>query len=258
MKNPPFLLLAFVLAVPLSAAAQPAPPASAAGRVAGQFDSYTFTMSWEPAFCEGKPDATECQTQRSDRFDASNLALHGLWPDVDGDSSHSYGYCGVTPAEQGLDRAPTWCKLPEPAYSAATRVALTTVMPGVASCLDHHEWSKHGTCSGMSDDAYFALAVALIQQVASSAFGRYLTAHAGQTVDSGEVVSAFEQDFGAGSGNKLVLNCTNVRGAQALLEVRLHLPNPLRSVSELSAMALSTGDRGNCPASFLLDPIPTR
>ena len=63
-------------------------------------------------------------------------------------------------------------------------------------------------------------------------------------------------NFGAGSGSKLVMNCTNVRGASALLEVRLHLPNPVRPASELTSMVLSTGDRGNCPSSFLLDPIP--
>jgi ribonuclease T2 len=110
----------------------------------------------------------------------------------------------------------------------------------------------------MSDDDYFAEAAALVQGVAASAFGRYLTAHAGQTVNGSDAVAAFESDFGAGSGSKLVLNCTSVRGASALLEVRLHLPNPLRPASELTSMALATGDRGNCPSSFLLDPVPSR
>jgi ribonuclease I len=249
MKIPSLLLLSFVLAFPIAARAQ---------NVAGQFDSYTFTMSWEPTFCEGKPSAQECASQSSGRFDASNLALHGLWPDVNGDSAHSYGYCGVDSSEQSLDRAPTWCQLPEPAYSDATRSALTTVMPGVASCLDHHEWAKHGSCSGMNDDDYFSLAASLVQQVAHTAFGKYLTAHAGTTVQSAAVVAAFEQGFGAGSGSKVSLNCTNLHGVAALLEVRLHLPNPLSAGADLPSIVLSTGDRGNCPSSFLLDPIPSR
>lgn len=267
MKNPSVLLLSVVLlAGPMSAAGWdngapaieqqvPVRPPSG-GAVAGQFDSYTFTMSWEPTFCEGKPTAQECASQRSDRFDASNLALHGLWPDKNGDASHSYGYCGVPSSDQSLDRAPTWCQLREPAYSDATHASLLTVMPGVSSCLDHHEWTKHGTCSGLTADQYFATAAALVQGIAASSFGRYLTAHAGQTVDSGALVAAFEKDFGAGSANKLVMNCTSVRGASALLEVRLHLPNPVRPASELASMLLSTGDRGSCPSSFLLDPIP--
>jgi ribonuclease T2 len=268
MKNPSFLLLAAaLLAAPLSAQnwsdgapvieAQTALRPPSGGNVAGQFDSYTFTMSWEPTFCEGKPGAQECASQRPDRFDASNLALHGLWPDKNGDASHSYGYCGVSSSDQSLDRAPTWCQLREPAYSDATHAALGIVMPGVNSCLDHHEWTKHGTCSGLTADQYFASAAALIQQVAASSFGQYLKAHAGQTVDSSAVVAAFEQDFGVGSGAKLVLNCTSVRGSSALLEARLHLPTPLQPASQLAAMLLSTGDRGNCPSSFLLDPIPS-
>lgn len=268
MKNPSLWLAAAVLlAAPMSAQGWdngapaieqqvPVRPPSGGG-VAGQFDSYTFTMSWEPAFCEGKPSAQECRTQRADRFDATHLALHGLWPDRNGDSAHAYGYCGVPASEQSLDRAPTWCSLREPAYSDATHEALLTVMPGVNSCLDHHEWIKHGTCSGLSADQYFATAAALVQQVGAGSFGRYLADHAGQTVDAASVVAAFESDFGAGSGDKLAMNCASVRGASALLEVRVHLPNPLRPAAELKSMLLSTGDRGNCPSSFLLDPIPS-
>lgn len=228
------------------------------GGVAGQFDSYTFTMSWEPAFCEGKPSIHECQTLTADRFDATHLALHGLWPDQSGDAAHSYGYCGVSSGDQSRDKAPTWCSLREPAYSDATHAALLTVMPGVDSCLDHHEWTKHGSCSGLTADQYFATAAGLVQAIAASSFGSYLAAHAGQTVDAAALRSAFEADFGAGSAGKVVMNCTRVGGASALLEVRLHLPRELRPVPELGAMLLATGDRGNCPSSFLLDPVPSR
>jgi ribonuclease T2 len=270
MKNPSFWPLAAVLlAAPMSAqgwnegapvieAQVPSLRPPSGGNVAGQFDSYTFTMSWEPAFCEGKPNAQECASQSPDRFDASNLALHGLWPDKSGDSAHSYGYCGVPSSDQSLDRAPTWCRLREPAYSDATHAALGVVMPGVNSCLDHHEWTKHGTCSGLTADQYFATAAAFVQDIAASSFGKFLTANAGKTVALSDAVAAFEADFGAGSGSKLTLNCTNVRGSSALLEARLHLPSRLRPAPELAAMLLNTGDRGNCPSSFLLDPVPGR
>jgi ribonuclease I len=248
MKNPSFWLVVCLLAASSARAATDFSP--------GQFDSYTFTMSWEPAFCEGKPSAQECQSQSPDRFDATHLALHGLWPDKNNDPRHDYGYCGVSSSDQSLDRAPTWCQLPEPPITGATRSALTAVMPGVASCLDHHEWSKHGTCSNMAADDYFSTAAALVQKVAGTNFGQFLAANAGKTVDLDNALAAFESDFGSGSRNLVALNCTNVRGAQALLEVRVHLTNPLRPASALASMLISTGDKGNCPSSFLLDPIP--
>jgi ribonuclease T2 len=230
-------------------------PAGAQNFVAGQFDSYTFTESWEPTFCEGKPSATECRTESAGRFDATHLALHGLWPDVNGDSSHAYGYCGIDSQTQSLDKASTWCQLPEPA-SDATVSALKTVMPGVASCLDHHEWARHGSCAGMNADDYFALAASLVNQMAASSFGQFLAANAGQKVSMDDALTAFEKDFGDRS--LVSLNCTNVRGSSALLEVRVHLPASLASGANLTSSLIATGDHGNCPSLFLLDPVSSR
>jgi ribonuclease T2 len=257
MNNGPLALLAVLLAAaPLPAAAWNDGGTAVPSAVAGQFDTYLFMMSWEPTFCEGKQSAMECADQRPDRFDATNFALHGLWPDKNGDTSHSYGYCGG--ADRSLDRDSTWCQLPEPQLSAATRAALTTVMPGVASCLDHHEWAVHGSCSGLSGDDYFTAAAALVQQVAGSAFGRFLTAHAGQTVDASAALAAFATDFGPGSGDKIVFNCADVNGVPALLDASMRLPNPLRPASELAGMLLPVGKSSNCPSSFLLTPVPSR
>jgi ribonuclease T2 len=264
MRTPSLLLFAALLA----ASAHAASPdeclsvlSSADGSVAGSFDSYTLALSWEPTFCEGKPGAPECASQRSDRFDASNLALHGLWPNKNCDPKHVYVFCGVDKDEQSRDTPPQWCGLPLPQHppiSAAALVDLTTVMPGVASCLEHHEWLKHGTCSGMGIDDYFETAAGFVRQVAGSAFGRFLTLHAGETIDASAATAAFEASFGAGSGDKLSLNCTDVRGAKALLEVRLNLKKGLHPGSELSSELSDVKDHGNCPASFLLDPIPSR
>lgn len=275
MKNPSSLLALCLLAASSACAASSAPASGwdngapvlqsqvparppSGGGVAGQFDSYNFTMSWEPAFCEGKGSLPECSSQSADRFDATHLSLHGLWPDKNGDTTHSYGYCGVSPRDQSNDRGPTWCQLPDPGLSAATRDALLVVMPGASSCLDHHEWTKHGTCSGMTGDAYFSAAVALVQKIAGTNFGKFLAAHAGQTIQGADAFAAFESDFGAGSRGAVSFKCTNVRGGQGLLEVHMHLANPLRPAAELKSMLISTGDAGNCPASFLLDAIPGR
>jgi ribonuclease T2 len=241
--------------------APPAAPPSAVFRAAagtpGQFDSYVFSLEWTAAFCEGKSGLPECSGM-SGRFDASNLALHGLWPDKNNDSSHSYGYCGVDPSTQGLDKGSTWCRMPDIGLSAAVKSRLSADMPGVASCLQNHEWYKHGTCSGYTPDEYFTRASALVEQVSVSAFGRFLTSHVGQTVSASDLLSAFEADFGAGSRGYVSLSCTNARGASLLLDVRLHLANPLSDASNLAGMLLPAAGSGNCPASFLIDTAPSR
>jgi len=234
------------------AAARPGP---GGGGVAGQFDSYVFSLEWTAAFCEGKSSLPECSSMTSGRFDANNLALHGLWPDKNSDASHSYGYCGVDARTQSLDRGATWCQMPDIGLSGATLSRLTTAMPGTASCLQNHEWYKHGSCSGFGPDDYFNRAAALVERVSASSFGRFLAAHVGQTVAAADLLASFEADFGAGSGKNVSLSCTDARGTSLLLDVRLKLSNPLRPASELASMLLPGAGAGNCPARFLIDPV---
>lgn len=221
---------------------------------AGQFDSYVFAIEWVPAFCEGKPGLPECSIG-SDRFGATNLTLHGLWPDKNNDSSHGYGYCGVDSQTRALDRAPTWCRMPEPGLSSPVMSRLQDLMPGVASCLQNHEWYKHGSCSGYTPDEYFTKAADLVAFVAMTGFGRFISSHVGQTVTAEAVLSAFEGDFGSGSRRFVSLTCTKGKGTDMLLDVRMKLPPVLRPASELGKMLLPVGGSGNCPASFLLDSI---
>lgn len=246
---------------PASAAVVAAPPSlSLAGRpggggggTAGRFDTYVFSLEWTPAFCEGKSGLPECTSMTSDRFDARNLALHGLWPDRNDDASHDYGYCGVDPRTQALDRAPTWCRMPAPGISDGVMSRLTTAMPGTASCLQNHEWYKHGSCSGYSPDEYFARAAELVEAVAATDFGRFLSARVGRTVPASDLLDAFESSFGAGTRRYVSLSCTTVRGVPLLLDVRLHLSQPLRPAAELAKMILPVSGAGNCPASFQID-----
>ena len=237
----------------------PARPLSGGGDVAGQFDSYVLALSWMPAFCEGKPGKTECANRNPDRFDAKNLVLHGLWPNKANDSSHTYGYCGVDAATQALDLPATWCRMPALNLLSATMSRLTEIMPGTASCLQNHEWYKHGSCSGFSPDEYFVQSAAIVSFVAGTNFGHYLAAHAGQTVTADALLAAFERDFGAGSRRSVSLACAKAGGENLLLEVRLPLAHPLRPAAELGQMLLPGRDRkGNCPASFKLHELPAR
>ncbi len=242
--------LSAVLAPPVSVR-----PPSSGGTAAGNFDSYVFSVEWTKAFCEGKAGLPECSALHPGDFAASNLALHGLWPDQNADTSHTYGYCGVDAATRALDKGPTWCRMPDPGASSAVMSRLTPAMPGVASCLQNHEWYKHGSCSGYTPDEYFTRATDLVLAVSKTAFGRFLAARVGQTVNAEEVLAAFESEFGAGSRNLVSLSCTKSGGADMLLDVRFHLTQPLRPASEFGKMLLPVGGKGNCPASFKLDPL---
>jgi ribonuclease T2 len=256
MKTTPLALIALLFAAPL--AAQPVPTAPD-GTPAGQFDSYVFALTWEPTFCEGK-SFTECANMTPDSFDAKNLTLHGLWPDRNGDSKHAYGDCGVGSDIQQNDHGGSWCKMPALGLTDATLSVLTPVMPGVASCLQNHEWYKHGSCSGLAPDDFFTQAAGLAAHVADTGLGRFLTAHVGQNVSPDDLFSAFETDFGAGSRSSVTLSCTNVGGTEMLSEIHLSLSPKLLAPAELGAMLVPANGAGpgNCPASFLLDPAGSR
>ena len=242
-------------AVPAAPAAVIVRPPSGGGGVAGQFDTYVFSLQWAAAFCEGKPGLPECADRAPGRFSSNNLTIHGLWPDKAGDSSHTYGYCGVDPKVQALDRAATWCRMPDLNLASGTMSRLTEIMPGAASCLQNHEWYKHGSCSGFTPDEYYTRTADLVAFVSTTKFGRFLSANKGRTVAADDLLAAFEGEFGAGTRTLVALNCTKAGGADLLLDVRLTLSQPLRPASELGKMLLPGGGKGNRPASFKLDEL---
>lgn len=97
---------------------------------AGQFDYYLLSLSWSPAFCMQMPDSPECKGAR--RF---GFIVHGLWP------QNEQGW----PANCGGDFF-----VPGPVVEG-----MADLMP--AKKLLYHEWSTHGTCSGLDPEAYFGL-----------------------------------------------------------------------------------------------------
>lgn len=228
--------------------ARPAPA------VPGSFDYYVLALSWGPSFCRKVPDAMECKTATTKRYDASHLVLHGLWPNKNGDAAHSYGYCGVPEAWQALDKPATWCQMPPLELSDATEESLTTYMPGWSSYLERHEWYKHGICSGLTPDRYFSASAAIIAKVGETFLGRYLAAHVGQTVAAEALFSAFETEFGSGSRGALRLFCSSSGGTATLSEVFVTLKAPLPA-GELRDMVMTAENPGpgTCPAVLRIE-----
>jgi len=91
------------------------------------FDYYVLALSWSPEFCHSHPTKPECA---SGKF---GFVVHGLWP-------------------QYADGYPENCST---APGLADPSRMSDIMPDVG--LVAHEWTTHGTCSGLDADSYFKL-----------------------------------------------------------------------------------------------------
>lgn len=103
----------------------------------GQFDFYVLSLSWSPSFCEAAEDRTGGRArdrQCSGRPFA--FVVHGFWPQY----------------ERGF---PSDCQVPAPRLARAIVDDMLDIMPSPR--LVFHEWDRHGTCSGLSPQAYFGL-----------------------------------------------------------------------------------------------------
>ena len=99
---------------------------------AGEFDYYVLSLSWSPSWCEETGDARGSeQCERSLGF-----VLHGLWPQY----------------EQGW---PDYCRTGHADPSRRQTAAMADIMGTGGAAW--HQWQKHGRCSGLSADSYFAL-----------------------------------------------------------------------------------------------------
>jgi ribonuclease T2 len=107
-------------------------------RPPGQFDLYVLSLSWAQGYCDvtAHPDPSECSHVKG-------FLLHGLWPQLNGGDWPSNCSNQALPSaerarSQGLYASPS---------------------------LITHEWSKHGTCSGLAPAAYFDLTRADVAKV---------------------------------------------------------------------------------------------
>ncbi len=96
-------------------------------QTAGAFDYYVLSLSWAPTYCATHTDDTdECSSPHG-------FVIHGLWPQY-----AAGGYPDTCSGRQ---------------LNAAELQAGTAVYPSTK--LASHEWTVHGTCSGLEPMAYF-------------------------------------------------------------------------------------------------------
>lgn len=222
------------------------------GPVEPATEQYVLAMSWQPAFCEAKPEKIECKTQTPGRFDADHFTLHGLWPQPKGNV-----FCGVSTANRLHADRGEWNKLPEPDIGVETRARLNEAMPGTASNLQRHEFAKHGTCFPGSAEIYFRVSLALLKQINASRLRDLMATHIGSIVSSEQITRELEQDFGAGAGAALDVRCAEDKDSNRMLinEIRIHLKGALSEATKLQdALDQSRREDGGC-SQGIVDPV---
>lgn len=222
-----------------------------------QEDSFVLALSWQPAFCETHRNKPECAVDDPEAWQATHFTLHGLWPNKKS-CGIKYGYCGsVCRAPRG--GGPTWmCNYPPLSLSENTKNALAVVMPSVTykSCLDRHEWYKHGTCATpWSADEFYTVAVELTQQFNNAGSSAFMADNLGKSVASADFRQKVDQGLGEGASNKMTLNCDS-KGR--LVDVMLTLPANLTKEMTLANLLKNVPQprkNGNCGNQFKIDVI---
>lgn len=234
-----------------SASTEPAAPVPAAP--VSEKPEYVLALSWQPAFCETRPGKTECKAQTTADFEATHFTLHGLWPQPNGNF-----YCQVAAADKANDNPAQWQDLPPVELEPNTRSELDRVMPGTASALDRHEWIKHGTCYGKSQQAYFSDALNLTRAVNASSVRDFFAQNIGRDLTSSQIRAAFDSAFGSGAGERVRVSCVKdpSSGRRLIGELTLGLTGPIGPNSSLSELLLASVPTNNagCPEG-IVDPI---
>jgi ribonuclease T2 len=202
-----------------------------------------MALSWQPAFCESRPDKVECKSQTADRYDASHFALHGLWP-----QPRRNVFCGVDKATITLDDNREWDRLPAPQLTADTKTALNKVMPGTQSLLERHEWIKHGTCYGDAE-TYFKDSVRLTNDVNASVVQDFFAANIGKKIQTSDIRAKFDEAFGKGAGERVRVSCSK---DGLISELTIGLKGDISSGTKMAdLMAASEPTDAGCPGGVV-------
>jgi ribonuclease T2 len=181
-----------VAAVQVSEAAAPK-----RSRAAGDFDFYVLALSWSPSFCASAKERNPArlpQPQCGAR--PFSFVVHGLWP------QYEHGY-------------PSFCQRPAPRIARSLVDGMLDLMPSPG--LVFHEWNRHGTCTGLTAEAYFkavrrARAAVKVPPVYAQTAGTAMVA-------PGDVAAAFRDANPGLSASAMAVACDGKR----LTEVRICL-----------------------------------
>jgi ribonuclease T2 len=187
----------------------------------GEFDFYVLAISWSPSYCASEGEAADRRQCQADP--PHGFIVHGLWPQF----------------ETGW---PEFCDPGKDEWVPDELVGqMLDIMPSPG--LIGHQWRKHGSCSGLSQEDYFSLTRAAYERVALPRPARQDAA-----VDPSDVR---ETVVDANPGLELdgvAVTCDSTY----LREVRICLNN------ELAFRACPEVTQRSCTLAEALMPLPSR
>jgi ribonuclease T2 len=151
---------------------------------------YVYAYSWTPGFCHGQkyPGCTDPLP-----YWTTNFTIHGLWPQY---ATNGYpSTCTSEPFDASIPQQIGENKMIQ--YWPDVKYDVTSAS---YNSFWQHEWTKHGTCSGLSQLDYFSQALDLTNRIPTPSV----------LYDSiGKNVSANAVRIGFGGANYVALQCTN-------------------------------------------------
>ncbi len=175
------------------------------------FDFYVLALSWSPSYCEANGE--DANRQQCGAARPYGFIVHGLWPQFE------RGYPANCPTDRSLD-------VPQDELRA-----LYNIMPSAG--LIRHQWKKHGTCSGLSRQDYFATLRAARDRIRIPA--DYGKTGAYKTVDPAALERAFLAANDGSDAAGIVVTCDE----RFVSEVRICMTRELdfRTCPELERSA---------------------
>ena len=179
-----------------------------------------LAVSWEKNFCDLNRYKKECKTLNPTHYAWNHFVLHGLWPQPRSKQNCSYKFE----------------RLPKDLWEE-----LKIYMPGVVSGLAKHEWIKHGSCYGKSEEEYFKDAIKLLKQVNYSAIRDFFIAYEGEVITKQMLNQAIKKSFGNVT-RKIQMICQKGK----IVELRFSLKGDPAKKSLMELLKDAKPLRGGC------------
>jgi len=145
----------------------------------GPWDHYLLTLSWSPEYCHSHPTDDQCTGPKHFGF-----VVHGLWPE------YPNGLSGPEACSQ--------------AQGLSDPSTMLDIMPTLR--LIQHEWTTHGSCSGLSADAYFGLIRNLFSSIHIPS--QFAAPSSTMLITGAQTRAAFEQSNPGLQDPDIGLSCT--------------------------------------------------